>query len=210
MNILIVSCSQRDESKSLELSKYIDKNIFHKKKESKSSILDLSLYPFLLNNYGKGRDDEVLLENNKTEVLNLLYACDGIVFVSPEWGGMIPPALVNLLLLSAYGSANGLPLANKPAFIVGVSASGGGGNVVSLLKAYSGKNSHLVWIPLHAIVQNVEEFLKKTWEPEVENRFSQVQSRLETGLDSLFLYTKKLKEVREELLPLSVKHPYGQ
>ncbi len=210
MNILIVSCSQRDESKSLELSKYIDKNIFHKKKEAKSSILDLSLYPFLLDNYGKGRDDEVLLENNKTEVLNLLYACDGIVFVSPEWGGMIPPALVNLLLLSAYGSANGLPLANKPAFIVGVSASGGGGNVVSLLKAYSGKNSHLVWIPLHAIVQNVEEFLKKTWEPEVENRFSQVQSRLETGLDSLFLYTKKLKEVREELLPLSVKHPYGQ
>ena len=210
MNILIISSSQRDESKSLELSNYIDKNIFCKKKELQSTILDLSLYPFLLDHYGTGRDDDVLLEKNKKEVLSLLYACDGIVLVSPEWGGMIPPALVNLLLLSAYGSANGLPLANKPAFIVGVSASSGGGNVVSLLKAYSGKNSHLVWIPLHAIVQNVEEFLKKIWEPEVDNRFSQVQSRLETGLDSLVLYTRKLKEVREELLPLSVKHPYGQ
>ncbi|NQY94778.1 MAG: NAD(P)H-dependent oxidoreductase [Campylobacteraceae bacterium] len=210
MNILIISCSQRDESKSLELTNYIEEHIFRPNDEVDTTILDLSLYPFLLDYYGKGREDAELLTQNKKGVLNKLYACDSIVFVSPEWGGMIPPALVNLLLLSAYGSASGLPLGNKPAFVVGVSASGGGGNVVSLLKAYSAKNSHLVWLPLHAVVQNVEEFLEKKWQPQEENRFSKIQSRLETGLKSLLIYSSKLQEIREELLSLSIKHPYGQ
>jgi len=210
VNILIISCSQRDESKSLELSKHIEEHIFKDNIDGSTTVLDLSLYPFLLDHYGKGRDDEELLAQNKKDVLSQLYACDGVVIVSPEWGGMIPPALVNLLLLSAYGSAGGLPLANKPAFVVGVSATGGGGNVITLLKAYSGKNSHLLWLPLHAVVQNVEEFLIKKWAPEENNRFGQVQSRIEVGLKSLLLYSEKLKEIRDELLPLSEKHPYGQ
>ncbi|MCJ8337054.1 MAG: hypothetical protein MJK10_01160 [Pseudomonadales bacterium] len=67
----------------------------------------------------------------------------------------IPPALVNLLLLTASGSASGLPLGHKPAFAIGISASAGGSNPISLLKGYAAKNSHLTWLPLHAIIQNV-------------------------------------------------------
>ncbi|WP_157829062.1 NAD(P)H-dependent oxidoreductase [Colwellia sp. 75C3] len=166
MNILVVSSSQRDESKSFDVAKYVQKNILNDMQGVNSSVLDLSRYPFLLDHYGvaregSGRDDSTTLASNKDEVLSQLYACDAVVFIAPEWGGMIPPALVNLLLLTANGSANGLPLGHKPAFAIGVSASSGGSNPISLLKGYAAKNSHLTWLPLHAIIQNVDDFWRK-------------------------------------------------
>lgn len=210
LNILLVSSSQRDNSKSLDVSKFLQTNILNDMEGVKSSILDLSRSPFLLDHYGTGRDDLISLANNKDEVLGQLYSCDAVVFIVPEWGGMIPPALVNLLLLSANGSANGLPLGHKPAFAIGVSASSGGSNPISLLKGYAGKNSHLTWLPLHAIIQNVDDFLKQTWTPTLENRYSQVQSRLLVGLRSLAIYSNQLASVRDELVVLSKEHPYGQ
>ncbi len=218
MNILVVSSSQRNESKSFDVAKYIQSNILDDMQDIDSSILDLSRYPFLLDHYGISREDfsqedmdnSASLASNKDEVLSQLYACDAVVFIAPEWGGMIPPALVNLLLLTANGSANGLPLGHKPAFAVGVSASGGGSNPISLLKGYAAKNSHLTWLPLHAIVQNVDDFLAQPWEPQSDSRFSQVQSRLFVGLKSLTIYAKQLSSVRDELVELSKVHPFGQ
>lgn len=210
MKILIVSGSQRESSKSCAVSAYIQNNILQSMQGIESTILDLSCYPFLLDHYGTGRDNAEQLIQNKEIVLKQLYACDAVIFVAPEWGGMIPPALVNLLLLSANGSAGGLPLGHKPAFAVGISASSGGSNPVSLLKAYAAKNTHLTWLPLHAIIHNVEEFLALDWQPDLENRFSQVQSRLLVGLKSLVIYANQLMGVREELVHLSQVHPFGQ
>lgn len=215
MNILVVSSSQRDESKSFDVAKYVQNNILNDMQDIDSSILDLSRYPFLLDHYGRvsedtGRDNSATLASNKDDVLSQLYACDAVVFIAPEWGGMIPPALVNLLLLTANGSANGLPLGHKPAFAIGVSASSGGSNPISLLKGYAAKNSHLTWLPLHAIIQNVDDFLTQAWDPALDNRFSQVQSRLLVGLKSLTIYAKQLAGVRDELVVLSKVHPFGQ
>jgi NAD(P)H-dependent FMN reductase len=205
-----VSSSQRENSKSKEIAKYLQTNILNSIQDVKSSILDLSLYPFLLDHYGTGRDDSTSLANNKDAVLSNLYSCDAIVFIAPEWGGMIPPALVNLLLLSANVSANGLPLGHKPAFAIGISASSGGSNPISLLKGYAAKNTHLTWMPLHAIIQNVDDFLAHAWTPKLENRFSQVQSRLLVGLKTLIIYSNQLSPVRDELVLLSKEHPFGQ
>jgi len=210
MQILIVSASQRQQSKSFELAKYIQINTLDKYPNVSSSILDLSLYSSLLDNYGVNNEGNLILEREKDEVLSLLYRCDAIVFVAPEWGGMIPPALINLFLLTANGSANGLPLGHKPAFAVGVSASGGGNNPISLLKAYTAKNSHITWLPLHAVIQNVEEFLQQEWSPTLTDKFSQVQSRLLVGIKSLVIYSKQLAVVRDELVLLSKVHPFGQ
>jgi NAD(P)H-dependent FMN reductase len=206
----VVSSSQRDNAKSVDVAKYLQVNIIDQMDGINSSVLDLSLYPFLLDNYGTGRDDLQSLAKNKDEVLSQLYGCDAVIFIAPEWGGMIPPALVNLLLLSANGSANGLPLGHKPAFAIGVSASSGGSNPISLLKGYAAKNSHLTWLPLHAIIQNVDDFLQQAWHPDLADRFSQVQSRLVVGLKSLVIYSNQLSKVREELVELSQVHPFGQ
>jgi NAD(P)H-dependent FMN reductase len=210
MQILIVSASQRRSSKSFELAKYIQANILDTYSNVLSSILDLSLYSHLLDNYGVNNEDNVALVREKDEFLSKLYRCDAIIFVVPEWGGMIPPALVNMFLLTANGSANGLPIGHKPAFAVGVSASGGGSNPISLLKAYTSKNSHVTWLPLHAIVQNVEQFLKSKWTPNLSDKYSQVQSRLHIGIQSLLIYSRQLVIVREELVSLSKVHPFGQ
>ncbi len=211
LNILIVSSSQRNESKSFETSEHLQKHIFESLPHVSSSILDLSIYPFLLDHYGYGRDhDKKQLDKSKKDVLDQLYHCDAVVFVVPEWGGMIPPALVNLLLLCANGSAQGLPLGHKPGFIVGISASGGGTYPISLLKGYAAKNSHLTWLPLHSVISNVDDFLNQDWSPEETNRFSQVQSRLLTGIKSLVIYANTLRNVRSELVTLSQKHPFGQ
>jgi len=210
MQILIVSASQRAQSQSFELAKFIQKNTLDTNPDVSSSILDLTHYSNLLEHYGVNNEDNLALNREKDELLSQLYRCDAIIFVTPEWGGMIPPALVNLFLLTANGSANGLPLGHKPAFAVGVSASGGGSNPISLLKAYTAKNSHVTWLPLHAVVQNVEQFLQQAWSPTLTDKFSQVQSRLLVGVKSLLIYSKQLSGVREELVLLSKVHPFGQ
>lgn len=210
MNVLIISGSQRKNSQSIEVAEYLQTNILNKIVDIDSEILDLSLYPFLLDHYGTDKGTPELLAGNKENVLSQLFACDAVVFIAPEWGGMIPPALVNLLLLTANGSANGLPLGHKPAFAIGVSASSGGSNPITLLKGYAAKNSHLTWLPLHGIIQNVEDFLAYEWDPKLEGRFNQVQSRLQVGLKSLVIYSQQLSSVREELVSLSKVHPFGQ
>ncbi len=210
MQVLIVSASQREATKSFELAKYIQTNTLDKSPNVSSSILDLSCYSNLLDNYGANNEGNLVLGRQKDEVLSLLYHCDAIVFVAPEWGGMIPPALINLFLLTANGSANGLPLGHKPAFAVGVSASGGGNNPISLLKAYTAKNSHVTWLPLHAVVQNVVQFVQPEWSPALSDNFSQVQSRLLVGIKSLLIYSQQLALVRDDLVSLSKVHPFGQ
>jgi len=210
LNILIVSGSQRESSMSFEVAKYMQRNIIEPFDDVTSTILDLSSYPFLLDHYGIGREDKIALANEKEAVLQKMYNCDAVIVVAPEWGGMLPPALVNLFLLSANGSAGGLPFGHKPAFAVGISASGGGANPISLMKAYTAKNSHLAWLPLHAIIQNVNDFVIADWQPTLENRFSQIQSRLSVGIKSLVIYANQLSNVREELVELSKIHPFGQ
>jgi len=213
LNILLISGSQRDCSKSLAVAQYLKINILEEMTGSGSSILNLADYSFLLDHYGACRD-EGQLAKEKDQVLAQLYACDAVIIIAPEWGGMIPPALINLLLLSANGSANGLPLGHKPAFAIGISASGGGSYPISLLKGYSGKNSHLVWLPLHAIIQNVDEFLSEKYSPDLHesnnSRFNQIQSRIQVGIKSLAIYAKQMAPIRAELVALSKVHPFGQ
>ena len=210
LKVLVISGSQRANAKSSAVSLIIQQNVLSQFANVESDLLDLSQFPCLLDHYGNGSIDEDALEQQKAQVLAKLYACDAVVIVAPEWGGMIPPALVNLLLLTANGSAGGLPLGHKPAFAIGVSASGAGSNPISLLKAYAAKNSHLVWLPLHAIVQNVNTFVEYPWEPQNSGRISQIQSRIAVGLKSLIIYAEQLKSVRHSLVTLSQVHPFGQ
>ena len=208
MKICIVSGSQQLNSNSSKLAALFQTQLHSMKVDT--SILNLAEYPSLLHHYGFETSDKPDLADDKTQVLSQLYEADGFVIISPEWGGMLPPALTNLLLLSANGSANGLPMAHKPAFAVGVSASAGGSNPISLLKAYSAKNSHLVWLPCHLVVQNVESFLATDWQPSGDSRVEQVQSRMDVGIQTLITYSRQLQPVRESLTLLSQTHPYGQ
>lgn len=208
MKICIISGSQQVNSNSFKLATRFQTQLQFM--EVDVDILNLADFPSLLHHYGFETIDKPELQQDKTKVLSQLFEADGFVIISPEWGGMLPPALTNLLLLSANGSANGFPMAHKPAFAVGVSASSGGSNPISLLKAYSAKNSHLVWLPCHLVVQNVEQFLLTKWSPDGNSRIEQVQSRMDMGLQTLVAYSNQLQPIREPLTALLQKHPYGQ
>lgn len=208
MKICIVSGSQQLNSNSIKLATLFQTQL--QLMGVDAGILNLAEYPSLLHHYGFETLNKPDLLQDKNEVLSQLYEADGFVVISPEWGGMLPPALTNLLLLSANGSANGFPMAHKPAFAVGVSASAGGSNPISLLKAYSAKNSHVVWLPCHLVVQNAETFLTTDWRPSGGTRLEQIQSRMDVGLQTLIAYSHQLQPIREPLTALLKKHPYGQ
>ncbi|TMO84667.1 hypothetical protein CWC15_10295 [Pseudoalteromonas spongiae] len=208
MKIVIVSGSGRPNSNSLQLASKISEHLA--RLDIECDLVDLSEMTRLLHHY-EANDDEVL-NKQKALLLEKLYSSDGIVIVAPEWGGMLPPVLHNFLLLSAYGSASGFPLGHKPALAIGISTSGGGHNPVSLLKGYSAKNSHLVWLPFHVIINNVDEFIVSFAEKDnaLCSRQKSILSRLEVGLHALVIYAKQLAPIRNELTQLSIKHPFGQ
>ncbi|CAL2078507.1 NAD(P)H-dependent oxidoreductase [Tenacibaculum sp. 190524A02b] len=208
MKLLIISGSNRTNSMSFKTSEYVLRNVFENYRDIDVNILDISNYPVLLHHYD-GEQSQELLEAKK-QVLEQLYNSDAFIVVTPEWGGMIPPALANLFLLCANGSANGMPLGHKPGFIIGISASGGGHNPVPIIKGFTAKNTHITWISLHAVINNVENFLSEEWNPESKGRVQQVQSRIKIGIKALLIYAKQLKVVREELIELSKIHPFGQ
>ena len=78
MKILIISSSQRENSQSIAVAKYLQTNILNKMTDIDSSLLDLSLYPFLLDHYGIGREQAQLLAKEKDDVLRQLYRCTSI------------------------------------------------------------------------------------------------------------------------------------
>ena len=208
MKLVILSGSGRKESNSLKLGQFILGKFQSKALEIE--LIDLCQYGSLLHHYEPLTNQQLLTE--KEQLLHSLYQCDGLIIIAPEWGGMLPPILHNTLLLTAYGSAGGFPLAHKPAFAIGVSASGGGHNPISLLKGYGAKNPHLVWLPFHLIINNIEEFLSalNVAGSNLTSREFQLVSRLEIGIEALTLYAKQLSPIRNELVTLSEKHPFGQ
>jgi multimeric flavodoxin WrbA len=89
--------------------------------------------------------------NQWNEMAKRLKAATGFIFISPEYGGMVPPRLMNFLLL-----CSGEELGHKPALAVGISAGRGGAYPITELRAYGYKNNHLCWLPDHLIIRNVE------------------------------------------------------
>ena len=79
---------------------------------------------------------------------------DGFVIIAPEWAGMVPPGLKNLLLF-----AGPKEVGHKPAMIVAVSASRGGSYPVNELRTSGYKNSRLVYIPEHVLIHDVNDML---------------------------------------------------
>lgn len=206
MKIAIISGSGRNNSNSLKLGQYIASR--YQSEAITIDLIDLNQHSILLHHYEPLDDTQLMYE--KVQLLNRLYDCDGLMIIAPEWGGMLPPVLHNALLLSAFGSASGFPLGHKPAFAIGVSASGGGHNPISILKGYGAKNPHLVWLPFHLIINNINEFLSDIDEDSQNTRHLQLMSRLDSGAHALSLYAKQLKPIRKQLIKLSEKHPFGQ
>lgn len=77
---------------------------------------------------------------------------DGLVILSPEYHGMVPSALQNLLLLLG----NGPLVSHKPALLIGVSSSNGGLYPVSQLRLNGAKNNRMLFLPDHLAIRDAK------------------------------------------------------
>lgn len=123
-------------------------------------------------------------------VSDALNRATGFVFVVPEWGGMAPPHVKNLLLL-----ADQWELAHKPALLVGISGSVGGAYPISDLRGSGYKNNRLLWIPDHVVLRHVGDF---HWGDAGDNStLALQQTRLRYSLSMLEAYADALAPIRE-------------
>ncbi len=133
-----------------------------------------------------------------------IEGCDGFVFITPEWHGLASPALKNLILC-----CNAKELANKPTLIVSVSAGMSGAYPVSELRANSGKNTKICYIPDHLVIKNCKSHLLDPKPETLTEEQSFVFERTENALDVLILYARHLSALREEGDALLKKFPNG-
>jgi NAD(P)H-dependent FMN reductase len=124
------------------------------------------------------------------------------VLVSPEWGGMVTPAMKNFLLLCAGGQ-----VAHKPALLMGVSASLGGTYPIAELRMASGKNTRLCFIPEHVIVRRVGEVLNG--DEAASDEDAHLRARLDYALGLLAEYARALRAVRASAASTTERFRYG-
>jgi NAD(P)H-dependent FMN reductase len=118
-------------------------------------------------------------------ILAQLRDTDGCVFVSPEWDGMMGPGLHN------FFHSLGQELADKPVYLVGVSAGRGGRYPLLNMRQMGYKNKHFVIIPESIFFDHVTDNLV---DGEITN--DHIAKRLDYGLATLREYAKALRAVR--------------
>ncbi len=169
------------DSQTLKVSKYLQGVL-----AIKGSTTDLfNLYDLKLPFFDPNEKSEIW-ENLKP----ILAKSDGFVLATPEWNGSASPMLMNFL---QYRSRE--QFAHKPALLVSVSAGRGGANPIMQMRQYGYKNNHLLYIPEHLIVRNVESVMNAVEHENEADTF--IKNRADYALDILLAYAKSQKTLRE-------------
>jgi NAD(P)H-dependent FMN reductase len=130
----------------------------------------------------------------------MLDESDGLIFVVPEWNGMVPPSMMNLFLMASRGE-----MSHKPALIVSISSGSGGSHPISMLRAFGYKNNQVCYVPDHIIIRGglATELAAESEETEY------VRTRLEYSLDVFRVYTEGFKFIRRTAAIDLEAYPYG-
>lgn len=194
MKYTIISGSHRNPSQSYKVSGWLQGQLQSQGEET--SIISLADNPFpLWSGFEVPEEMKPALEN--------LSQTDGIIIVCPEWHGMVPAGLKNLLL---YLSAN--EVGHKPVLLVGVSAGSGGAYPISELRSTATKNNRMNIIPEHLIVRDVNDVMNDQ-SPSDNEDDAYIQKRALFALEVLKEYTHALKPLRENGRVLSEEFGNG-
>jgi len=201
MQIAIVVGSHRKESQSSRVGAYIASDLARIDPSMTVDTIDLAGNPLPL------WDDSVWQGDSELAALwkpyrDRMRRADGFVIIAPEWAGMVPPGLKNLLLF-----AGPKEVGHKPAMIVAVSASRGGSYPVNELRTSGYKNSRLVYIPEHVLIQDVNDMLLGA--TPASDRDAWLRRRIEFADRILLEYAKALAPIRTSGLTEHADFPYG-
>jgi len=195
MNFCIISGSHREQSNSNKIAQYIAHRLSTLFEKSETDIIKLSEENLPLWNEGMYQENSNIYKI-WSPIVNRLRVASAIVIISPEWGGMVPPGLKNLLLCCAPGD-----ISHKPGLIVTVSAGQGGSYPVAELRSSAYKNNQICFIPEHIIIRNATELLN------LDEQF--IRDRLDHGLKILESYGNALQIVRDSGVMDLEQYPYG-
>ncbi|WP_087024192.1 NADPH-dependent FMN reductase [Thaumasiovibrio subtropicus] len=196
MNITIVAGSQRANSQSLNVARYLQK--LSQPHFSEVNVLDLNDLKLPLWNEGVWQGTAEW--DQWKPVSELLKSSDAFIFITPEWHGMATPALKNFLLLTTADE-----LAHKPALLASVSVSQNGVYPISELRMTGSKNNHVCYLPDHLIFRESDKLIT---EEQVcsDERFA---ARAEYTLELLATYASALAPVHRDMLQAGKPFQYG-
>ncbi|RLS32000.1 MAG: NADPH-dependent oxidoreductase [Planctomycetota bacterium] len=201
MLITIIVGSHRKQSQSSRVGAYIADDFARIDPSVTIETIDLAGNPLPLWDESLWQGESELAALWKP-FRNTMRQSDGFVIIAPEWAGMVPPALKNLLLF-----AGPKEVGHKPALIVAVSASRGGSYPVNELRTSGYKNSRLVYIPEHVLIHDVNDVLVGT--TAASDRDAWLRRRIEFAERILLEYAKALAPIRGSGLTENAEFPYG-
>jgi NAD(P)H-dependent FMN reductase len=201
MQIAIIVGSHRKESQSSRVGAYIASDLARIDPSMTVDTIDLAGNPLPLWDESVWQGDSELAALWKP-YRDRMRRADGFVIIAPEWAGMVPPGLKNLLLF-----AGPKEVGHKPALIVAVSASRGGSYPVNELRTSGYKNSRLVYIPEHVLIHDVNDMLLGA--TPASDRDAWLRRRIEFADRILLEYAKALAPIRTSGLTEHADFPYG-
>lgn len=201
MHITIIVGSHRNGSQSSRVGAYVAADLARIDPSVTVDTIDLAGNPLPLWDESVWQGDSPLSAQWKP-IRDRMRQADGFVVISPEWAGMVPPGLKNLLLF-----AGPKEVGHKPALIVAVSASRGGSYPVNELRTSGYKNSRLVYIPEHVLVQDVADVL--VGPTPASDRDAWIRRRIEFADRILLAYAHALAPIRSSGLTDHADFPYG-
>ncbi|MDC5818787.1 NADPH-dependent FMN reductase [Vibrio europaeus] len=196
MNLTIVSGSQRDNSQSLNVARFLE-SLSEKHFES-INILDLHQLNLPFWNEGVWQQSEEWQQ--WSPIAEMLRQSDAVILISPEWHGMATPAIKNFLLLTTDEE-----LAHKPVLLVSVSASVNGVYPISELRMTGSKNNHACFLPDHLMFRNIET--QMTQDHQLHD--DEMHQRSQYTLSLLAHYAQALAPIHRDMVTIGKPFRYG-
>lgn len=203
MIVTIICGSQRQNSESFKVGKYLQAQIEARDEVGGVEFIDLSNdgIPFWDDTWWT-KDTQI--HHVMAPHMEKLTKADALVIISPEWGGMVPGALKNFMLYWTQEYTG-----HKPAMLVSVSSTINGAYPIAELRHSGYKNSKLVYLPDHLIVRNVKTMLNDH-DPEGGEGFDHdIRDRASYTINMLIEYAKVLKPLRSDPEILNKKYTNG-
>jgi len=201
MHIAIVSGSHRKDSQSERVAKYLAARLEVLGAGVTSDVISLAGNPLPLWDESAMQADSAI-SKMWWPYSERLKGADGLIFMAPEWHGMVPPGLKNFLLFCTAAEVG-----HKPALIVGVSSSKGGSYPVNEMRTSGYKNTRICYIPDHLIVQDVNNRFVGEAPAGADDGY--MRERADFTLKILLEYTKALKGMRETAVLGDKKFAFG-
>lgn len=199
MKITVINGSNRPEAQSHRIAKWLEDEL--KAKDVEVNFVDLKEVDmtFVPDEYWAGQSDAAKAMAAEYEGM---ADSDGILIVTPEWGGAASPVLKHFILMSEKVS-----FSHKPVLIFGVSATPVGGiRPIEDLKSMF-KNSRGVFVPEPIVINSVNNFLQG--DERDERREEYITKRADYALELLLEYSKALKQVRDSGKIDHETYPHG-